>query len=128
LNKFQTTLAVIVLGINMILFASCRNNVKDEIIMKTVYNFNVEHKEIDRELTRESFHDIKYGSSLIEIEEIFGEPNGWLGTGVLAPYYSLEDKEYAILRFKNPFISEDLKSIELVNDTIILEEIRLAVQ
>ncbi|MDR2599577.1 MAG: hypothetical protein LBC73_04805 [Oscillospiraceae bacterium] len=93
--------------------------------MIKVYNFDVEYKESNLELSEEFFLNIESGSSLIELTESLGEPNGWIGTGILAPYYSIGSGKYVILRFSNPIMCEDLQRIEVVNDTKILNEIAL---
>lgn len=115
----------------MFLIIGCTNNLKGEKNMEDenkiikVYNFDVEYKESGQKLTVDNFLELEFGISLNEVEKKIGEPNGWIGAGILAPYYSVDDGKYAILRFKNPITYENLQRIELVNDSKVLEEIVL---
>ena len=129
MNKVQITIAIFVLSIGVLSVASrISNNEKGVVVMKAVNNFDVECKEIDRKLTKEDLLIIEFGSSFESIEVQIGEPNGWIGSGVLAPYYCVGKEKYAIFRFNNPFIYEDLRQIDIVNDTTVLEVIKCAPQ
>jgi len=55
-----------------------------------------------------------------------GEPNGWFGSGILRPYYSLSNGTYVICSFNSPQIAQDLKKLELVDDSKVLEIIKEA--
>ena len=99
------------------------NTMVDENGMVKVRNFDVYYKEIDRELTLEDFRSLESGSSFSDIEEVIGEPNGWIGSGIEAPYYSIENGKYAILYFENPFVCEGLKHVDIVDASRTLEVI-----
>lgn len=47
------------------------------------------------------------------IEEKFGEPDGWIGSGILWPVYVLEDGSAVELVFKGIMICEDLEAVYL---------------
>lgn len=126
MNRFAKIAIACLLGImSSFLFVSYENNKRGNDKMVTIHHFDVEYVETGHNLTRNNLFNLQLGSSLNEVEEKIGKPNGWIGSGVLAPYYSIGEGEYAILRFKNPIRCEDLQIIEIVDDSKILEEIEL---
>lgn len=88
---------------------------KDMNTKMTVWvgGWDCEYTTFDRTLTLEDFESIQLGSSLDEIEGILGEPNGWTGSGILSPFYVLQDGSAVRLTFnvKGPY--KDLSIIEL---------------
>ncbi len=48
-----------------------------------------------------------------EIEEQLGEPDAWIGGGILRPVYFLEDGQVVVCLFENPMLCEGLKQLEL---------------
>lgn len=89
-----------------------------------VFHFDVEQKEIERRLTIEDFKGIDLGTSLEKIENIIGEPNGWIGSGIPTPFYTIGHNKYIILYFDSPLIYEQLNCITLVNDRKELQIIK----
>jgi hypothetical protein len=90
-----------------------------------VRTFDVKYKAIERELTVEDFRNLQPGCSLDEVEELFGEPNGWVGAGIEAPYYYVGNGEFAILGFERPLMYEDLRGVSIVNATGTIESFSL---
>ncbi|MCL2807410.1 MAG: hypothetical protein FWD27_04500 [Coriobacteriia bacterium] len=118
-------------AISLILLIGCIDNREDvEIVIgengvATLLNTEVSYLEFDRELTTKDFRSLKPGSSLDEIIEAIGEPNGWVGAGVLAPYYYIGHGKFSILRFKFPLPSKNLERVEIVTASELLEVIEL---
>ncbi len=81
-----------------------------------VAGWDMEYTISDRKLVKEDFENIELGSSLSEIEEKFGEPDGWAGSGILWPVYVLEDGSAVELVFKEITLCEDLESVYLYKD------------
>lgn len=86
-----------------------------EIIIK-VDGFEVAYHVTDKDITLENFKEIELGSSLDEITEKIGEPDVWIGSGVLWPVYFLEGNKAVDLHFKYPLVYEDLWLIELYDE------------
>ena len=111
--------SVIVISIIMIcLFINgCEKNTNihkietggEEVIPGVVNSY--EH--FDRILTEEDFGFLKKGMSLNEIKAKVGEPNGWVGSGIISPIYELENKNYIILIFGVKY--EKLQSAKIVD-------------
>lgn len=81
-----------------------------------VGGWDCEYTIFDRTLTLEDFESIQLGSSLDEIEGILGKPNGWTGSGILSPFYVLQDGSAVHLTFKINGPCEDLRMIKLYQD------------
>lgn len=62
------------------------------------------------------FWNIELGSSLDEIENKLGKPDGWVGGGTLLPVYVLEDNSAVELDFRNDETSEDLEAVYLYKE------------
>lgn len=88
---------------------------KKEIIIK-VDGFDVAYHVTNREITIEDFREIELGSSLNEIVEKVGEPDTWIGCGMLWPVYFLEGNKAVALHFEYPLVCEDLWIIELYDE------------
>lgn len=88
---------------------------KKEIIIK-VDGFEVVYDVTNREITIEDFREIELGSSLKEIVEKVGEPDTWIGCGMLWPVYFLEGSKSVALHFEYPLVCEDLWIIELYDE------------
>lgn len=95
--------------------SGCGNNSKDrenKIVIR-VDGWGMEYTISDRKLTVKDFENIEIGSSLAEIESRLGEPDGWVGGGILLPVYVLEDNSAVELIFKNDVTNEELETIYL---------------
>lgn len=71
------------------------------------------YKHIDRKLTEKDFDFLKKDMSLDEIKAKVGEPNGWVGSGIISPIYELENKNYIMLIFGVNY--EKLQSAKIVD-------------
>lgn len=84
----------------------------DQAIVK-VRGWDLEYTVSGRSLSTEDFEAIELGSSLDEIEEKLGKPDGWVGSGILWPFYVLEDNSAVELVFKNEDTCEELYAVFL---------------
>lgn len=88
---------------------------KKEVIIK-VDGFDVVYNVTNRDITIEDFREIELGSSLNEIVEKVGEPDTWIGCGMLWPVYFLEGNKAVALHFVYPEVCENLWIIELYDE------------
>ena len=88
---------------------------EDKRVIK-VDGWDMEYTISERKLVVEDFADIEIGSSLDEIENKLGKPDGWVGGGILLPVYVLEDNSAVELVFKNDETNEDLEAIYLYKE------------
>ena len=65
----------------------------------------------NRSLTVENFQNIELGESIDEIEEKIGEPDGWIGSGILQPVYVLDDGRAVVCHFSHLQTCKDLKEL-----------------
>lgn len=86
---------------------------KESKMMIRVAGWDMEYTVSDRELVLENFESIEFGSSLDEIEDKIGEPDGWVGAGILWPVYVLEDDSAVELVFGDSTVYEDLEAVYL---------------
>lgn len=87
----------------------------DKMVIR-VDGWDMEYTVSDRKLTVEDFESIELGSSFAEIESKLGEPDGWVGSGILSPVYVLEDNSAVELIFANDATDEDLSAIYLYKE------------
>lgn len=87
----------------------------DKMVIR-VDGWDIEYTISDRKLTVEDFESIELGSSFAEIESKLGEPDGWVGSGILSPVYVLEDNSAVELIFANDATDEDLSAIYLYKE------------
>ena len=78
-----------------------------------VGGWDVEYTISDRELTVQDFENIEIGSSLQEIADELGDPDGWTGSGILRPFYVLKDGSAVELIFEVPGVCENLRRMLL---------------
>lgn len=88
-----------------------------------------DYEDIDRVLTKADFMNIELGSTMEEIEEQIGKPNGWIGSGIPCPYYSikrdlLKKQQYVILIIRPVDGASRLKKMILVDDSKKLEVLK----
>lgn len=55
-----------------------------------VEGFEIEYELTGRKITMEDIDDINLGSSIQEISNKLGEPDAWIGSGMLRPVYFLK--------------------------------------
>lgn len=89
------------------------NRGKEDKMMIRVGGWDMEYTISDRKLVLENFESVELGSSLDEIEDKFGEPDGWIGAGILWPVYVLEDDSAVELVFEDSIVYEDLEAVYL---------------
>lgn len=106
--------AVIIITIVELLFL--KNEIKENKMIIRVAGWDMEYTPSDRKLAVEDFESIEIGSSLDEIEDKLGKPDGWVGGGILSPVYVLEDNSAVELVFGNDATNEDLIAIYLYKE------------
>lgn len=84
-----------------------------------VNGFNMKYVSQDRNLTIVDFQNIELGESIDEIREKIGEPDGWIGCGILQPVYILEDRRTVLCHFSLLYSCEDLKELIVYNGSNI---------
>lgn len=89
------------------------NELKEDKMVIRVDGWDMEYTISERKLVVEDFENIELGSSLDEIENKLGKPDGWVGGGILLPVYVLEDNSAVELVFRNKLTNEDLGAIYL---------------
>lgn len=94
---------------------SADGQMSDKMVIR-VDGWDMEYTVSDRKLAVEDFECIELGSSLNEIESTLGEPDGWVGSGMLSPVYVLDDNSAVELIFVNKAIYEDLSAIYLYKE------------
>ncbi len=67
-------------------------------------------------ITVEELEGIALGSSGVEICDKLGEPDAWIGCGMLRPVYFVEGNRAAVFHFIYPACSEDLKEMVLYGE------------
>ena len=65
----------------------------------------------NRSLTVEDFQNIELGESIDEIREKIGEPDGWIGSGILRPVYVLDDGRAVVCHFSQLHTCKDLEEL-----------------
>lgn len=108
------TVVIVVLIVMFIIYWFGRKGEKDMIIK--VEGFEVEYSVTDKEITIEDFNEIELGSSIYEIRDKLGEPDAWIGSGMLRPVYFLENNKVVVLHFLYPAACENLRQVVLVNE------------
>lgn len=101
--------------ITILLLVSILFNKKEKKMTIIIEGFEVNYSENDIHVTDEQLKNIELGCSMEQIEELLGEPNAWIGGGILRPVYFLKNQEVIVLHFKNPMICEDLKELVVYN-------------
>lgn len=106
----------IVIGLNVILISLwIKGKEKERMIIK-VEGFEIEYDLQSRKIKMEDIDDIKLGSSIYEITNKLGEPDTWIGSGMLRPVYFLEDNKVVVFHFEYPAVCEDLKQVVLISE------------
>ena len=79
---------------------------------KAVRNIETIYTYYDRSLSVGDFEQFDYDTTYEEMVECLGEPNGWVGSGIMRPYYELDDGRFAICHC---FVKGNMESISIVN-------------
>lgn len=72
---------------------------------KKVRGLKTKYTYYNRSLSEKDFYQFDYNTTYEEIVEHFGLPNGVVGSGILLPYYELNNGKFAVYSFgENPCI------------------------
>lgn len=113
-KKIYIIFLLIISLITMIIYIYKEKNAMDKAtnaIEINVEGFKMKYIPQNRSLTVEDFQNIELGESIEEIEEKIGEPDGWIGCGVLHPVYVLEDGRAVACHFSRTNTCKDLKDL-----------------
>lgn len=80
-------------------------------MMINIEGWDMEYSIPERKLTQEDFENVKLGSSVEEIVKIYGEPDLWVGSGILKPGYVLENGNVIVFYFFDYKYNKDLNKI-----------------
>lgn len=115
-RKIIIFLVIIIVGLNAILISLwIRGKEKERTIIR-VEGFEIEYNLTSRKMTLEDIDDINLGSSIQEISNKLGEPDTWIGSGMLRPVYFLEGNKVVVFHFENPLACENLKLVALISE------------
>lgn len=103
---------IVMVAILNVIFISLRIRGKEKIIH--VDGFEIEYSQTSRKM--EDIEDIELGSSIQEISDKLGEPDTWIGSGMLRPVYFLENNKVVVFHFNYPAVCEDLRQVELISE------------
>lgn len=103
---------VSLVSLNVILINLWMKGTEKRIIR--VEGFEIEYNQTDRKM--EDIEDIGLGCSIQEISDKLGEPNTWIGCGMLRPVYFLENNKVVVFHFNYPAACEDLRQVVLISD------------
>lgn len=81
-----------------------------------VEGFDVTYPTKGEKITMEAVSDIELGSSGMEIGDKLGEPDAFIGSGMLRPVYFVEGNQVVVFHFTYPAALEDLRQIVLVDE------------
>lgn len=91
--------------------------------LKTIPGVVNSYKHIDRVLHESDFDFLYKGMSLDEIVKTVGEPNGMIGSGILSPFYELEEDSIIVLFFDSDY--KMLRIVDIVDENGISREVKL---
>lgn len=115
-KKIIIFLFIIIVGLNAIFISLWLKGKEKEKMIIMVEGFEIEYNLTSREITMEDIDDIKLGDSMSEITDKLGEPDVWIGSGILRPVYFLKDNKVVVFHFKYPATYEDLRQIVLISE------------
>lgn len=104
-------LAVLLAGAVVSVLFSPKEEQKDAVI--EVEGFALTFPAEGGKITVEELEAIAPGSSGVEIRDKLGEPDAWIGSGMLRMVYFVEGNRAAVFHFTYPACYEDLKEIVL---------------
>lgn len=112
-KKIITVLSLVILVVLLILLVKDLWNKKkgEQNMVMRIEGFEVEYIASDKKISIEDIESLRLGSTIYEIEDKLGEPNTWIGSGMLRPVYFLEDGGVAVCHFGYPAVLENLKEI-----------------
>lgn len=89
---------------------------KKNMIFK-VEGFEVEYNLTNSKIAVDDLESIELGSSIYEIRDKLGEPDSWIGSGMLRPVYFLEDRKVVVFHFEYPAVCDGLNQIVLIDQS-----------
>lgn len=87
----------------------------DEIKTICVEGFELEYYVNNMGLSIKDFENLQFDSSLKEIIDIIGEPDAWIGSGVIRPVYFISGGKAVVLSFEYPAHFTNLRKIVVYN-------------
>lgn len=103
---------VSLVSLNVVLINLWMKGTEKRIIR--VEGFEIEYNQTDRKM--EDIEDIGLGCSIQEISDKLGEPDTWIGCGMLRPVYFLGNNKVVVFHFNYPAACEDLRQVVLISD------------
>lgn len=103
---------VSLVSLNVVLINLWMKGTEKKIIC--VEGFEIEYNQTDRKM--EDVEDIGLGCSIQEISDKLGEPDTWIGCGMLRPVYFLGNNKVVVFHFNYPAACEDLRQVVLISD------------
>ena len=91
--------------------------VEEKNMIFKVEGFEVEYNLTSSKIAVEDLDSIELGSSIYEIRDKLGEPDSWIGCGMLRPVYFLEGNKVAVFHFKYPAACDGLNQIVLIDQS-----------
>ena len=116
LIRKKMVIFLIVIGLSIILVNLLSGKKEKKKMVIDVEGFEVEYSLTNKKLIQEDFNGIKLGSSMSEINDELGEPDVWIGSGMMRPVYFLENNRVVVLHFKYPAICGELRQIVLIEE------------
>lgn len=102
---------IIIIGVGFVfIYVWTKEKEKKEMIFK-IEGFEIDYNLKDDNITMEAISEIKLGTSIYEIRDELGEPDSWIGSGILQPVYFVKENKVVVFHFKYPAACEDLKQI-----------------
>lgn len=72
---------------------------REKSMVINIKGFELEYSEDDVKVTIEDINNLEIGDNLEVIQKKIGEPDAWIGSGVLRPVYYLKNKQCITLIF-----------------------------
>lgn len=113
-KKVLLVLIIIIISLCVLLFVNGIKENNGTMIM--IDGFELKYVARQDVLSIDDFVDLELGISMKEIIENVGEPDEWIGSGVLSPVYFVEGKQAIVCYFKYPGHFKGLKKIVVYNE------------
>lgn len=113
-TRRKIIILLIIVSLNVIFINLWIKGKEKEKMIINVEGFEIEYNQTSRKM--EDIEDIGLGCSIQEISDKLGEPDTWIGCGMLRPVYFLENNKVVVFHFYYPAACEDLRQVVLIND------------
>lgn len=98
-------LLILLIPLCIYLILCSKESIKQNTTAKKVRGLKTKYTYYNRSLSEKDFYQFDYNTTYEEIVEHFGLPNGVVGSGILLPYYELNNGKFAVYSFgENPCI------------------------